>query len=979
MCEGAHGSVCLVDLRKRLQRLSGASLIVGAFSAASNITGILADVDGITGLLHAHGALAVWDYATAGPYCPIDMHPGGGSSSRSSGSGSATTSTGSGAAATTTTANNKNKNKNKNDLNNNSNNKNQNNSTGVSLHKDAVLLSMHKFVGGPGAPGVLVASKSLFSNPLPAGGGGGSVFYVTRDKHRYLRDVEAREEGGTPDIVGAIRAGLTMQLKVAAGPSRIVAHCRATAARAVAKLKEVPGIVLLGNTSASRLSIISFMVRHAPSNLYLHHNYVCALLNDLFGVQARGGCACAGPYAQDLLGIDPDLADRFEALLLEDPALDRTHLRRVSEYSSREVLRPGFARLNLPWWMEDSAVDFVLRAVQFVGEHGWRLLPLYTMNPETGEWRHRSHTLFKERPWLGHVSWSTGHMAHVRPQKVEKLGHRAVGEAATPEACLAQAETAAAMARQEARRSAGARTVRVLDDAAEDLRWFLYPAEATWWITRGESSNSSGVNGNLGDDGTTGNSSKGAASAARASSIMPGSPFVVGKVPIDSITHYKDSAHVPELQELYADALKEVQQLRARLAELEGASGEGGKIAITAATITNPTEKCEVKDVLQPAKLPTSTQQAQEAEEEETEAKAVVPPTHPHPATTAGPQEPEPEEELLFEPLAESESESESEGAASSGTDGSNPNPSVISSSHTSATFHMPPKAVLKTTQRAIQEFDMIRDGDRVLVCVSGGKDSLSLVHTLRQLQFMLRSRGINFTLGAATVDPGTPAYDPRPLIPYFEALGLPYFYESQGIVRMAEKLGDVSSICAFCSRMKRGRLYACARREGYNVLAFGQHLDDLAESFLMSTFHNGYLRTMKAHYTVADGDLRMVRPLCYTRERDLRAFAENAGLPVIAENCPACFEAPKERHRVKQLLAAQELLFPRLYHSLLSAMRPLMSKSRTGLERGIPQKGSRDRGGTFAPSPTPDLMAEQLEVAEEEEMEGSCNIGVGI
>merc|ERR1712137_1167678 len=103
-----------------------------------------------------------------------------------------------------------------------------------------------------------------------------------------------------------------------------------------------------------------------------------------------------------------------------------------------------------------------------------------------------------------------------------------------------------------------------------------------------------------------------------------------------------------------------------------------------------------------------------------------------------------------------------------------------------------------------------------------------------------------------------------------------------------------------------------------------------------MSIFHNGRLRTMKASYSNTEGDLRIIRPLVYAREKNLRKFAEGSKLPVIAENCPACFEAPKERHRVKQLLAAQELLFPRLYHSLLSAMRPLMSKSRTGLERGI-------------------------------------------
>jgi len=132
---------------------------------------------------------------------------------------------------------------------------------------------------------------------------------------------------------------------------------------------------------------------------------------------------------------------------------------------------------------------------------------------------------------------------------------------------------------------------------------------------------------------------------------------------------------------------------------------------------------------------------------------------------------------------------------------------------------------------------------------------------------------------------------------------------------------------------MKRGRLYAAARKHGYNVLALGQHLDDLAESFLMSTFHNGRLRTMKAHYYIRERDLRVIRPFVYVREKSLRQFAESRDLPVIPENCPACFEAPKERHRTKQLLAQQEILFPRLFWSFRSALHPLISFRHTGEE----------------------------------------------
>merc|ERR1719154_536434 len=144
---------------------------------------------------------------------------------------------------------------------------------------------------------------------------------------------------------------------------------------------------------------------------------------------------------------------------------------------------------------------------------------------------------------------------------------------------------------------------------------------------------------------------------------------------------------------------------------------------------------------------------------------------------------------------------------------------------------------------------------------------------------------------------------------------------------------------------MKRGRLYAAARRKGYNVLALGQHLDDISESFLMSIFHNGRLRTMKASYTNKQGDLRIIRPFVYVRENALRHFAETQKLPIIAENCPACFEAPKERQRVKQLLAQQELLYPRLYWNLKTAMYPVMRIDKTGLESVVFGKLTQSNG----------------------------------
>ena len=233
------------------------------------------------------------------------------------------------------------------------------------------------------------------------------------------------------------------------------------------------------------------------------------------------------------------------------------------------------------------------------------------------------------------------------------------------------------------------------------------------------------------------------------------------------------------------------------------------------------------------------------------------------------------------------------------------------------------PKSLLRHCGKAIADFDMIRAGDRVLLGLSGGKDSLSLLQVLMHLK---RSAPIRFELGAVTVDPMSDGFDPAPLKPYVRDLGIPHHYRAEPIVRLADEHLDNDSYCAFCARMKRGVMYDVARREGYNVLALAQHLDDLAESFLMSAFHGGRLKTMKAHYLIDAGDLRVIRPLVYARERQTRDFAQAAGLPVIPENCPACFKVPTQRVHMKALLAAEEQLHPRLFQSLLAAMKPLMT-----------------------------------------------------
>ena len=224
----------------------------------------------------------------------------------------------------------------------------------------------------------------------------------------------------------------------------------------------------------------------------------------------------------------------------------------------------------------------------------------------------------------------------------------------------------------------------------------------------------------------------------------------------------------------------------------------------------------------------------------------------------------------------------------------------------------------------------MLHHGDRVLLGLSGGKDSLSLLHILRHVQ---RRAPIDFDLAAVTVDPMVPGFDPGPMSDYLASLGVRHYRVREDIVGLAADHMRGDSYCSFCSRLKRGLIYSLARDKGFNVLALGQHLDDLAESFLMSAFHGGKLNTMKAHYLNDASDVRIIRPLVDVRESALADFAGRHDLPVIADNCPACFAKPTQREHAKALLAAEESGNGQLFHSLKSAMAPLVAD---GSERAI-------------------------------------------
>ena len=208
------------------------------------------------------------------------------------------------------------------------------------------------------------------ANRVPARPGGGTVSYVNPVEHVYIADQELREEGGTPDIIGSIRAGLAFQLKHSVGTDVIEQRDEKFVRRALSSWSNNPNMHILGNPELPRLSIISFVIRHGKQNL--HHDFVVAVLNDLFGIQSRGGCSCAGPYGHRLLHIDLDQSRAFEASINE----------------GCNGIKPGWIRVGFNYFFSDALADYIIEAVNLIAKHGWKLLPLYTFDSLTGSWRH---------------------------------------------------------------------------------------------------------------------------------------------------------------------------------------------------------------------------------------------------------------------------------------------------------------------------------------------------------------------------------------------------------------------------------------------------------------------------------------------------------------------------------------------------------------------------------------------------------------
>jgi selenocysteine lyase/cysteine desulfurase len=293
MPEAGNGGVDLGALEAALKRHSDADLIVGSFSAASNVSGILTDPDPVTRLLKRHGALAIWDYAGGGPYLDMNMAPS------------------------------------------------------PDCMKDAIVFSAHKFPGGPGASGVMIIRDTIVQRETPTAPGGGTVSFVSPWRHAYSRHVEEREEGGTPNIIGDIRAGLVMLVKDAIGTKTILARDEELRRMALRRWGSHPNLQLLGQRpEVDALPIFSFLVRDTEHRLINPATFTRAL-SDRYGIQARGGCSCAGPYGHVLLDIDMEESEALFARIAQDPSTPK----------------PGWARLNLSYMHSDEQISRILEGV----------------------------------------------------------------------------------------------------------------------------------------------------------------------------------------------------------------------------------------------------------------------------------------------------------------------------------------------------------------------------------------------------------------------------------------------------------------------------------------------------------------------------------------------------------------------------------------------------------------------------------------
>jgi selenocysteine lyase/cysteine desulfurase len=317
-------------LRKEITRYTDRPLLIGSFSACSNVTGYYTPYYELAEIMHEYNGYCFIDFAASAPYVDMDMHPA---------------------------------------------DKNR------SL--DAIFFSPHKFLGGPGSPGVLVFSKKLYKNTTPDNPGGGTVTWTNRwGGHSYISDIEIKEDGGTPGFLQAFKAAMAIRLKEEMGTTMIRLRENELVKKAFDELSGIGGLHILAENIKERLGVFSFYIEK------VHHNLITRILNDKFGIQVRGGCSCAGTYGHFLLNVDYNLSKEIT---------DRIDSGDLS-------LKPGWVRLSLHPTMTNDELSYITAAIGQVAEKAAEWGKDYSYDKKTNEFYHHGSP---ERETEEYISWFT--------------------------------------------------------------------------------------------------------------------------------------------------------------------------------------------------------------------------------------------------------------------------------------------------------------------------------------------------------------------------------------------------------------------------------------------------------------------------------------------------------------------------------------------------------------------------------------------
>ncbi|MEB2777416.1 aminotransferase class V-fold PLP-dependent enzyme [Algoriphagus sp. D3-2-R+10] len=309
-------SVDVESLKKELTRYSNRKLKIGSFTACSNVSGVFTPFYELASVMHEHGGYCFVDFAASAPYVTIDMHPGDALKSL-----------------------------------------------------DAIFFSPHKFLGGPGSSGVLVFNGDLYNNRIPDHPGGGTVSWTNPwGEHAFFTDVEVREDGGTPAFLQTIRAALSIRLKEQMGIEKIRLREKELIEIAFSGLNKIPGIHILVAQHTDRLGVISF---YSES---IHFNLIVSLLSDLYGIQVRGGCSCAGTYGHMCLNVTREMSKKIT---------DKIDSGDLSE-------KPGWVRLSLHPTMSNNELHFILKAIDFISKNAVELSKDYLYDGFTNEYHHKN-------------------------------------------------------------------------------------------------------------------------------------------------------------------------------------------------------------------------------------------------------------------------------------------------------------------------------------------------------------------------------------------------------------------------------------------------------------------------------------------------------------------------------------------------------------------------------------------------------------